>query len=140
MNTELSREQIKKALQCLVDNGISKDESPVVLQALCFILINREIEDLLTQEDYEPDDAQCESDATKVDTKGAHNAVTPELKLNRLISFAKESIKDLLPYIYGGEERRNDLMDCGYADGSYDTLISVLDNLGVKHGYEKVEP
>lgn len=49
----INREQIKKALQCLADNGIDKDECPTVLQALCYILLDEEIEDLLLEEDYE---------------------------------------------------------------------------------------
>lgn len=49
----LNREKIKKALQCLADNGIDKDECPIVLQALCYILMDTEIEVLLLEEDYE---------------------------------------------------------------------------------------
>ena len=52
--TEIDRENIRRALQCLEDNGIDKDECPVVLQALGYILTDTELEDLLTDEDYEP--------------------------------------------------------------------------------------
>lgn len=49
--TEIDRENIRRALQCLEDNGIDKDECPVVLQALGYILTDTELEDLLTDED-----------------------------------------------------------------------------------------
>lgn len=42
--TKLSEKQKADALQCLIDNGIDKDESETVLQALCYILLNTEIE------------------------------------------------------------------------------------------------
>lgn len=48
-----NREKIQKALQLLTDNGIDRDECPIVLQALCYILMDAEIEDLLLEEDYE---------------------------------------------------------------------------------------
>lgn len=48
-----NRNKVKKALQCLLDNGIDTDECPTVLQALCYILIDKEIEDILLEEDYE---------------------------------------------------------------------------------------
>lgn len=34
---------IKKAEQCLVDNGIKQDEAPIVLQALGYILLSMEL-------------------------------------------------------------------------------------------------
>lgn len=48
----LTREDIQKALQCLADNGIEKGECAVVLQALCYILMDTEIENLLQEEDW----------------------------------------------------------------------------------------
>jgi len=50
----ISIEIVEKAIKCLSDNGISKDECPVVLQALCYILADEDIEDLLSDENYEP--------------------------------------------------------------------------------------
>ena len=41
--TEITNEQIKKAMQCLVDNGIEEDEACVVLQALGYILLDDEL-------------------------------------------------------------------------------------------------
>lgn len=41
------KEKIKKALECLVDNGIERDESGVVLQALGYILCNEEWGDVI---------------------------------------------------------------------------------------------
>ena len=40
---EITRDKIKKAEQCLVDNGIDEDEAAVVLQALGYILLDKEI-------------------------------------------------------------------------------------------------
>lgn len=49
----LTREHIQKALQCLADNGIEEGECAIVLQALCYILMDIEIEDLLEEEDWD---------------------------------------------------------------------------------------
>lgn len=48
----IERIKIKKAIQCLNDNGIDKSECPEVLKALCYILYDTEIEDALEEEDY----------------------------------------------------------------------------------------
>lgn len=40
----ISEKQQKDALQCLIDNGIDEDESKTVLQALCYILLDEEID------------------------------------------------------------------------------------------------
>ena len=48
---ELDRNSLNKAMQCLCDNGIEKDECGTVLQALCYILLDTEIEGLIP-EDY----------------------------------------------------------------------------------------
>lgn len=40
--TQIDREDIRRALKCLEDNGIEKDECGVVLQALCYILTDTE--------------------------------------------------------------------------------------------------
>ena len=36
---------LKSARQCLIDNGIETDEAETVLQALCYILLNEEIQE-----------------------------------------------------------------------------------------------
>lgn len=41
--TEITNEQINKAMQCLIDNGIEEDEACVVLQALGYILLDEEL-------------------------------------------------------------------------------------------------
>ncbi len=56
-----------------------------------------------------------------------------------LAEYAKRQIEALLPYIYGGEQRSNDLWDAGYADGAYNAYINVLNALGVEHNYKKVD-
>ena len=43
----LSESDIDKACLCLRDNGIDEDEIDTVLQALCYILLDTEIEELL---------------------------------------------------------------------------------------------
>ena len=40
----LTQEDFNKAKQCLIDNGIEADEADVVLQALCYILLDEETE------------------------------------------------------------------------------------------------
>lgn len=40
----ISKKKLEDALRCLVDNGIDKDESKTVLQALCYILLDEEID------------------------------------------------------------------------------------------------
>jgi hypothetical protein len=51
----LDKEQLKKAMICLRDNGIEPDECPVVLQTLCYILLDKEIDPLLELLDEEED-------------------------------------------------------------------------------------
>lgn len=46
----LTTQKIERALTCLQDNGIDKDECPIVLQALCYILLDTEIEEYLPEE------------------------------------------------------------------------------------------
>lgn len=41
--TKISKSQIKKAEKCLADNGIEKDETETVLQALGYILLDVEL-------------------------------------------------------------------------------------------------
>ena len=46
----MTREVFKKAKQCLIDNGIEVDEAEVVLQALCYILLNEETEQFFKED------------------------------------------------------------------------------------------
>ena len=41
--TEISRDSIEKAMQCLADNGIEEDETDTVLQAIGYILLDIEL-------------------------------------------------------------------------------------------------
>lgn len=59
-----------------------------------------------------------------------------EQKLTELISTAINTLKGMETQLYGGEERPNDLMDCGCIDGAYNTWIDVLNLLGVEHSFE----
>lgn len=43
----LSSELCTKAMQCLVDNGVDEDDAPIVLQALGYILLDEELEDVI---------------------------------------------------------------------------------------------
>lgn len=49
----LDRDTILKAKQCLIDNEIPKDEAMNVLQALCYILLDEEISDKVSEKDWE---------------------------------------------------------------------------------------
>ena len=39
----ITQQKIQLAEQCLIDNGIDRDEAPVVLQALGYILLDQEL-------------------------------------------------------------------------------------------------
>lgn len=41
--TEITEEQVNKALQCFVDNGIDEDDACVILQAIGYILLDAEL-------------------------------------------------------------------------------------------------
>lgn len=43
INSSIKKEQILKAEQCLVDNGIDSDEKDTVLQALGYILLDADL-------------------------------------------------------------------------------------------------
>lgn len=47
---EMNKWKAKKAMQCLIDNGIDEDEACVVLQALGYILADEEWEDYIWEE------------------------------------------------------------------------------------------
>ena len=44
---KVTKEQVIKAQKCLADNGIDQEETATVLQALGYILLDKELEDLL---------------------------------------------------------------------------------------------
>lgn len=46
----MTKEKFKKAKQCLTDNGIDPDETEIVLQALCYILLDEETEQYFRKE------------------------------------------------------------------------------------------
>ena len=43
IETDITEEKIKKAEQCLIDNGIDSDEAGTVLQAIGYILLDGEL-------------------------------------------------------------------------------------------------
>ena len=47
-------------------------------------------------------------------------------QLDNIIEYAKKTMDDSKPYLYGEEERSNDPYDCGYVDGKYNALVTVL--------------
>lgn len=57
-------------------------------------------------------------------------------QLDCVIEYAKSELDENKPYLYGEEERSNDLYDCGYVDGEYNALIEVLNRIGEEHDYE----
>lgn len=46
-------DKLIEAVQVLIENGMSADDAYVVLQAQCYILLDIEIDDYITDEDYE---------------------------------------------------------------------------------------
>lgn len=38
-----TKQRLVRAKQCLIDNGVERDEAGTVLQALCYILLDTEI-------------------------------------------------------------------------------------------------
>ena len=40
----MTQEKFNKTKQCLIDNGIEPDEADIVLQTLCYILMDEETE------------------------------------------------------------------------------------------------
>ena len=45
-------DNLMKAAQVLIDNGMSAGDAYIVLQAQCYILLDIEIDDYISQEDY----------------------------------------------------------------------------------------
>ena len=45
-------DNLMKAAQVLIDNGMSADDAYIVLQAQCYILLDIDIDDYISQEDY----------------------------------------------------------------------------------------
>lgn len=54
-----------------------------------------------------------------------------------IVEYIKSLLNDIDCYV-NGNERPNDWFDCGYVDGSWDTLIDILNQIGVEHTYKKV--
>lgn len=46
-------DKLMEAAQVLIENGMSADDAYVALKAQCYILLDIEIDDYLTDEDYE---------------------------------------------------------------------------------------
>lgn len=46
-------DKLMEAAQVLIENGMSADDAYVTLQAQCYILLDIEIDDYLTDEEYE---------------------------------------------------------------------------------------
>lgn len=61
-------------------------------------------------------------------------------KVEELVANAVENLEEQADYIYGGDEKPDDLMDCGYADGNYDAWYEVLEFLGIKHSFKDNRP
>lgn len=47
VQTLLTKSKVEAAMRCLEDNGIEPDETATVLQALCYILLDAEIENII---------------------------------------------------------------------------------------------
>lgn len=56
---------------------------------------------------------------------------------DKIVAYIKSNLDDLEPYVHG-DERPTDLMDCGYNDGTWNTLIEILNKMGVEHKYKQI--
>lgn len=54
-----------------------------------------------------------------------------------IVEYIKSLLDDIDCYV-NGNERPSDWFDCGYVDGSWGTLIDILNQMDVKHTYKKV--
>ena len=52
INKTITKEDIKRTLKILENNGIEKDETGVVLQAIGYTLLDIELEDLIPDENW----------------------------------------------------------------------------------------
>lgn len=52
VNRVITKEDIKRTLKVLEDNGIEKDETGIVLQAIGYTLLDTELEDLIPEENW----------------------------------------------------------------------------------------
>ena len=51
-------------------------------------------------------------------------------RLDDVEEYAKKILAVNRPYLYGKEERPNDLYDCGYIDGQQATLTKIMELIG----------
>ena len=47
--TELNEDNIKRALQVLIDNGIEKDEADTVLEAIGYVMLDTDLDEILSK-------------------------------------------------------------------------------------------
>lgn len=83
---KINKNMIKKAQECLADNGIDRDETATVLQALGYILLDSELEDLLDWDEDAIDSNKVTEIVTLTDERNY---------LQNLLEAAEEADQDL---------------------------------------------
>ena len=79
----------------------------------------------------------AELDRLELIAEGGNILMDAEKKLEGLAKDVVQAADDMVTLLYEGEERSNDWMDCGMADGTYETYLDILALLGV--AYEPYE-
>lgn len=59
------------------------------------------------------------------------------ISIDDITKYIKDELDDLDKYV-NGDKRPKDLLVCGEVEGSWNTLINILDKIGVKHNYRQV--
>lgn len=59
------------------------------------------------------------------------------ISIDDITKYIKDELDDLDKYV-NGDKRPKDLLVCGEVEGSWNTLIKILNKIGVKHNYRQV--
>lgn len=59
------------------------------------------------------------------------------ISIDDITKYIKDELDDLDEYV-NGDKRPKDLLVCGEVEGSWNTLIKILNKIGVKHNYRQV--
>lgn len=65
-DTKYQKERVNLAIKCLIDNGIEDDEAETVLEALCYILMDADIEPFFDSEGQAVEDTGRWTEAEKL--------------------------------------------------------------------------
>lgn len=59
------------------------------------------------------------------------------ISIDDITKYIKDELDDLDKYV-NGDKRPKDLLVCGEVEGFWNTLIKILNKIGVKHNYRQV--